>query len=238
MGKKLFFGNFSCNIVSFCSVITLVLILIILGNWQLKRLAEKTQFIQTIKNNTSSPAKSIELIDGIAPLYSKISISGKFLTGKTIFLYGRRSASAEKDGYYILSAFESMDGKKYLVSRGWIPQSLKKESNQFWQNTIYDNIEAIILPGEIHAFMVPENDIRANIWFTIDLKMAQDVLGITENKYYLMQINSSTLPLGAKPLFADQLSKIRNDHLEYAITWYSLALFLIIIFLIYCNKKS
>ena len=80
---------------------------------------------------------------------------------------------------------------------------------------------------------MPENDKNNKIWFTIDLDMAHEMLGVTENKYYLMQIQSTTLPEGGKPLSTEHLSKVRNDHFEYAITWYSLAACLLLMFFIY-----
>ena len=208
-------------------------ILILLGNWQLKRLNEKTNFIQSIEYNIANDPKSIEELNLNPPIYSKIAISGTFLSGKNIFLYGKRSASPEKDGYYLLSAFEATNGKVYLVSRGWIPQSVKNNIREFASKQIFDKFEAIILPSETRQFIMPENDKNNKIWFTIDLDMAHEMLGVTENKYYLMQIQSTTLPEGGKPLSTEHLSKVRNDHFEYAITWYSLAACLLLMFFIY-----
>jgi surfeit locus 1 family protein len=213
-----------------------IVILILLGNWQLKRLNEKTNFIQSIEYNIANHPKSIEELNLNLPIYSKIAISGTFLAGKNIFLYGKRSASPEKDGYYLLSAFEATNGKIYLVSRGWIPQSVKNNLGEFASKQIFDKFEAIILPSETRQFMMPENDKNNKIWFTIDLDMAHEMLGVTENKYYLMQIQSATLPEGGKPLSTEHLNKVRNDHFEYAITWYSLAACLLIMFFIYRKK--
>ncbi|GAB4169692.1 MAG: SURF1 family protein [Rickettsiaceae bacterium] len=214
-----------------------VFILILLGNWQLKRLIQKNHFIATIENNIATPAQPIHQNSEQLKPYSKVAVTGKFLSGKNVFLYGRRSASPEKDGYYILSAFEAENGQVYLVSRGWIPQSIKNNPGEYFNQEIADQIEAITLPEETKGFMVPDNDNDHNIWFTIDLKMAKEVLGVTEDKYYLMQINSTSLPIGAKPLSTTHLNKVRNDHLEYAITWYSLAVCLLIVFFIYQKKR-
>jgi len=214
-------------------VIIGIVILILLGNWQLKRLNEKTNFIQSIEYNIATDPKSIEELNLNPLIYSKIAISGTFLADKNIFLYGKRSASPEKDGYYLLSAFEATNGKVYLVSRGWIPQSVKNNIREFASKQIFDKFEAIILPSETRQFIMPENDKNNKIWFTIDLDMAHEMLGVTENKYYLMQIQSATLPEGGKPLSTEHLSKVRNDHFEYAITWYSLAACLLLMFFIY-----
>lgn len=215
-----------------------VLSLVLLGNWQLKRLAEKNVFIKTIEHNIASPAISISSNAAPTPTYSKVAIVGRFLPNKNILLYGRRSAHPEKDGYYMLSAFEAENGQRYLVSRGWIPQSLKDNFYNFILPHDNETIEAFTLPSEHRSFMMPKNDNDNNIWFTIDLQMAHNLLGVTETKYYLMQINNQLLPNGAKSLSANQLSKVRNDHLEYAMTWYSLAICLALVFIISCRKQN
>ena len=231
MNQQILINNKFYKYLSPLLVLTGVIILIGLGSWQLHRLDKKNHFIESLERNISEPGIPIDQIQG-DPIYSKARIGGKFLANKNIFLYGRRSASPEKDGYYLLSAFKSNGGSTYLVSRGWIPHSLKDNLGQFGSIEIDDNFDAIILPGEKKQFMVPENDNKNQVWFTINLDMAKEVLGITEDKFYLMQINSSTLPEGGKALSTAHLSKVRNNHLEYAITWYSLAVCLIIMFFI------
>lgn len=237
MKITLFKQRFEFLPLIFVTVTTLTLISF--GNWQLRRLGEKEIFIHTIEENVKNPPIAIENINTDSPYYSKIKLSGKFLPDNNVFLYGRRTASPEKHGYYLISAFAATNGGTYLVSRGWLPQSVKDDiGTKLSLEQEEETIEAIILPGEEKNFFVPENDKKNNIWFTLDLKMASEILGTTNKDFYLMQINSQTLPEGASPLFTNNLNKVRNDHLEYAITWYSLAVCLLIIFIIYVRKQD
>jgi cytochrome oxidase assembly protein ShyY1 len=50
-------------------------ILIMLGNWQLKRLKQKNHFIATIKHNVDAPAESIDQVH-MPALYLKILVKG------------------------------------------------------------------------------------------------------------------------------------------------------------------
>ena len=237
MTKKISIFGQSISILAVIFAIIITALLLTLGTWQLKRLDEKEHFIKTIITNVASSAHLIDSFDEATPLnYSKISVSGEFLADKNIFLYGRRSSSTEKDGYYLLSAFQATNGKIYLVSRGWLPQSVKRQFNNMTTDTVQDDIEAIVMSGEKRGFMVPKNDINQQIWFTIDLELAKSVLGISEDSFYLMQIQSTTLPNGGMPLSTQHLHQVRNDHLEYAITWYSLAIIFLIIFYIYHKR--
>ena len=170
-------------------------------------------------------------------LYAKIKVQGHFLDGENIFLYGRRSAYPEKDGYYLLSPFKDKLVNVYLVSRAWIPQSVKGSISSF-KSKSEETITAFVMPGEEKRIFIPDNDEKNNIWFTLDLQEASQKLGITKKDFYLMQVNSTNLPDGAFPLTSTYLNVIRNDHLEYAITWYSLAGFLSIIYFLYNKKQS
>lgn len=217
------------------SILVIFIFLISLGNWQINRYHEKKNFISTIDANIANQAiENPQDISLITP-YSKITISGKFLDSN-VFLYGRRSASPEKDGYYLISPFKSENGEVFLVSRGWLAQSNKASLHNF-ASPEHETITAMTLPGEKKAMFVPENDQQNNIWFTIDTQMAHRLFGVTSQNFYLMQIDSDFLPAGVKPLSTTHLNKLRNDHLEYAITWYSLAVFLCLIYYIY-NKKA
>jgi surfeit locus 1 family protein len=93
------------------------------------------------------------------------------------------------------------------------------------------------MPGEEKRFFSLDNDTKNNIWFTLDLQEAHTKLS-TNKDFYLMQVSSTDLPEGAKPLSSNYLNVVRNDHFEYAITWYSLAGFLCIIYFIYNRGKQ
>jgi len=235
--KSFFIFNQKFETVPFLVVFLSILALIGLGNWQLKRLKEKENFIAKIELNIKNSPVGMVGLKTAPELYAKIKVQGHFLDDENIFLYGRRSAYPEKDGYYLLSPFKDKLGNVYLVSRAWIPQSVKGSISSF-KSKSEETITAFVMPGEEKRIFIPDNDEKNNIWFTLDLQEASQKLGITKKDFYLMQVNSTNLPDGAFPLTSTYLNVIRNDHLEYAITWYSLAGFLSIIYFLYNKKQS
>lgn len=234
--KSFFILNKKFETIPFLIVSLCVLVLIGLGNWQLKRLKEKENFIIKIELNIKNPPLELGTPQTIPEFYAKVKLQGHFLDNKNIFLYGRRSAYQEKNGYYLLSPFIDKLGNIYLVSRAWIPHSAKGNINSF-KSKSEETITAFVVPGEEKRIFIPENDKKNNIWFTLDLNELSQRLGITNKDFYLMQVNSKDLPKGAFSLPSTYLSVIRNDHLEYAITWYSLAGFLCIIYFLYNRNK-
>jgi len=155
--KSFFIFNRKFETVPFLVVFLSILALIGLGNWQLKRLKEKENFIAKIELNIkNSPVGMVDL--KTAPeLYAKIKVQGHFLDDENIFLYGRRSAYPEKDGYYLLSPFKDKLGNVYLVSRAWIPQSVKGSISSF-KSKSEETITAFVMPGEEKRIFIPDND--------------------------------------------------------------------------------
>ena len=266
-------------------IVATIILLVSLGNWQLSRLNQKKNLIESItfsiQNDpikitypvqlqaiTSNPDKEITSPEESLQIFSKIELAGTF-SKNNIFLYGKRSASAEKDGYYLLSPFrikfdnrllsKLADTKEMLkapndeliilVMRAWVPQSIKTkmDNGEIHLTTPGQGegegageiiIEAIIMPPEKQQFFAPGNDLDKNIWFHILPEDAASKYGVNVTDFYLRQINATALPEGAKVLNANNLIHIRNDHLEYAITWYLLAASVFICFIVYCRNNS
>lgn len=207
------------------------IVLISLGIWQVSRLQEKQLFLNLINNNLNKVPVDLKTLSG-DKYYAKIVARGEFLTGQNIHLYGRRAMSVEKDGYYLITPFKTEDNKIILVTRGWFGSSCKKNIDNIVKNSASSKqIIGVVLPGEQKRRFILNNDVKNNIWFTLDLVEAANVLGLQLEKFYLMMDNEEERHKDIlKPLKIDNLLHIKNDHLEYAITWFALAIALAVIF--------
>ena len=74
-------------------------------------------------------------------------------------------------------------------------------------------------PQEVDSF-TPEADTESNIWFARDVEVMADTLN-TEPLLVVVRDGSGPDPK-ITPLPVDT-ARIPNDHLQYAITWFSLA---------------
>ncbi|MFY9589774.1 SURF1 family cytochrome oxidase biogenesis protein [Rickettsia endosymbiont of Halotydeus destructor] len=273
------------NIITFFTLCT-VIILIILGFWQLNRLKEKKLFLAAMDHNLTSPAVDLkDLKDDF--IYHKVKITGHFLPGQDIHLYGRRSMSKEKDGYYLVTPFKTIDDKIILVARGWFSNrnksiigdsanrlfsklayrekfkgdtehrtatysSVREDSStgstyklplevEFGKKSIEQEHEIIgvTMPSEKIRSYIPDNDIKNNVWLTLDLKAATKILDLELQNFYIIQEGKDISNLDILlPLSINHLANIRNDHLEYALTWFGLAISLIVIYIIYSRARA
>ena len=216
MKKKILFSVF---------VYFIILTLLSLGFWQIYRLNWKLELIEQIENSLKNDP--VELSNIEKKNYLRIKTSGDIDFDKQIYLYNLNDAG--KPGFEVINPIKIGD-ENYLVNRGWIPFEKKDlpETNLVDQNQI---VGTLMLQTKPSTFK-PENDIEKNYWFTLD---REDILKFTGRNFseYVIYLNGDyKIP---KPRVIT--AKISNNHKKYAITWFSMAISILLIYL-YFRKKN
>ena len=202
-----------------------ILTLLSLGFWQIYRLNWKLELIEQIENSLKT--NPVELSTVEKKNYLRIKTSGDIDFDKQIYLYNLNDAG--KPGFEVINPIKIGD-ENYLVNRGWIPFEKKDlpEINLVDQNQI---VGTLMLQTKPSTFK-PENDIEKNYWFTLD---REDILKFTGRNFseYVIYLNGDyKIP---KPRVIT--AKISNNHKKYAITWFSMAISILLIYL-YFRKKN
>ena len=203
----------------------IILTLLSLGFWQIYRLNWKLELIEQIENSLKNDP--VELSNIEKKNYLRIKTSGDIDFDKQIYLYNLNDAG--KPGFEVINPIKIGD-ENYLVNRGWIPFEKKDlpEINLVDQNKI---VGTLMLQTKPSTFK-PENDIEKNYWFTLD---REDILKFTGRNFseYVIYLNGDyKIP---KPRVIT--AKISNNHKKYAITWFSMAISILLIYL-YFRKKN
>ena len=203
----------------------IILTLLSLGFWQIYRLNWKLDLIEQIENSLKNDP--VELFNIEKKNYLRIKTSGDIDFDKQIYLYNLNDAG--KPGFEVINPIKIGD-ENYLVNRGWIPFEKKDlpEINLVDQNQI---VGTLMLQTKASTFK-PENDIEKNYWFTLD---REDILKFTGRNFseYVIYLNGDyKIP---KPRVIT--AKISNNHKKYAITWFSMAISILLIYL-YFRKKN
>ena len=197
----------------------IILTLLSLGFWQIYRLNWKLELIEQIENSLKNAPVELSKIE--KKNYLRIKTSGDIDFDKQIYLYNLNDAG--KPGFEVINPIKIGD-ENYLVNRGWIPFEKKDlyEINLFDQNQI---VGTLMLQTNPSTFK-PENDIEKNYWFTLD---REDILKFTGRNFseYVIYLNGDyKIP---KPRVIT--AKISNNHKKYAITWFSMAISILLIYL-------
>ena len=203
----------------------IILILLSLGTWQLYRLNWKLDLISEIENSLKNIP--IELSKADKKNYLRIKTSGEVDFDKQIYLYNLNENG--NPGFEVINPIV-IDNENYLINRGWINFDQKEQLkiNLFDETNIIGTLK---LQTKANSFK-PKNDIEENYWFTLN---RDDIFSYTGKRFskYIIYLNGEYKVPKPKVITAN----ISNNHKKYAITWFSMAISILIIYL-YFRKKN
>ena len=195
-----------------------------LGTWQVYRLYLKNNLISDLQNNLKT--SSINFNVDIDKEYTKILFKKKDLNTK-IFLYHLNKGEI---GFKVIVPYEINSSLLVLVDKGWI----RKDKINLIKNTLFndDIIEGYTKKIREKNLFTPNNNIKEDFLYSVEIDNLKKSLN--KNIYPLLIIQTSKTNKDIIP--NDYEVRLPNNHLQYAITWYGLALFTIIFFLYYRKK--
>ena len=206
-------------------IIFFIFVFIGLGTWQIIRLNWKNNLILEIENSLKNPP--VELAQSKKENFLKIKTSGSIDFDKQIYLYNLNESGTP--GFEVINPITIGD-ENFLINRGWIPFEKKgtQEINIFDQKNI---IGTLRLQGRKNIFK-PDNDLDENYWFSLNREDILKFTGKNFSKYIIYLDGNYQLPRPKKIT-----ANISNNHQKYAITWFSLALSILLLYL-YFRKKN
>ncbi len=199
-----------------------------LGTWQLYRLQWKTELISEITFGLDSIP--IKYSNTIKKNYQRVISEGIFNFEDQIYLYSLNESG--KPGYDVITPYKTLKNENVLVNRGWINKNLKGNSEI---NLKENKVKITGLLREIYKANIfkPKNDLKNNIWFTLDANDLKDLTGKQFSNYMIfLEKPKNKVPIPKKVSI-----DVPNNHLKYAITWYSIAVSILFYYL-YFRKKN
>jgi len=210
--KKTIFNLFS---------LIVILILFSLGTWQLYRLQWKENIIKNI-SESSKLEPALLTINNIQE-FKKIKTKGQLLE-QNYFLYQLNDKG--KYGFNLISILKTESSDFFLIKRGWLPSIEKKYEKNIIGNQPIE-IEGFINLIKTKGAFVPDNDSNERFFYYLDIKKLSNTLNIKIHPYLILQsVPDEYLP----NLKNINNIKIPNNHLQYALTWYVLAICILIAF--------
>ena len=205
------------SIILFCS----------LGTWQIYRLQWKVDLISEINNGLNS--EPVFYSNTNIKNYQKVKFSGIFDFEKQIYLYSLNNKG--KPGYDIITPLKINSNEILLINRGWIQKDQKnnKDINKIESNSYEGILKKITKPNPFK----PDNNIENNIWYSLKLTDLENFTGYKLSNFVLFLQNNQNNLVENKIVSPD----LPNNHLKYALTWYSVALSILLYFL-YFRKKQ
>lgn len=198
--------------------LTGVAVLIWLGTWQMNRLEWKQGILSDIETRISGPFQDIPPLSAVIPerdRYTPVALTGEIGEGALFVLVSRKQVGP---GYLVISPFTLNDGRRILLERGFIAEDQRAAD-------LSRAGETIEVQGNLHwpddrTSSTPQNDVAKNIWFARDIEEMAEMLGTEPLLVIARKMSPPDQRLTPMPV---DTTGIPNDHLQYAITWFSLA---------------
>jgi surfeit locus 1 family protein len=187
-------------------------ILIALGLWQLDRLAWKEGIIAGAEAMIAAdPVPLPAAPDPAADRYRAVSVTGRFTGEEAHVLTSTRERGP---GYLVIAAYLTEDGRRILIDRGFVPETDKTAPRPGRAVAVMGNLN---WPDDVTP-ATPPYDAARQIWYGRDVAGIAALLG-TEPLLVIARSDTGDGVL-ARPVTT---AGFRNDHLEYAVTWFGLA---------------
>jgi len=214
-------------------------VLVGLGSWQIQRKAWKEGLIASLDAQLAAPPIALPApaawagLDRAKDEYRRVTFSATFDNSKEALLFAAPSTfrpDVEGPGYWVLTPARVADGSIVIVNRGFVPDGRQDPKTRPASQipgpvTIVGSMR---WPEERHWF-TPADEPANNLWFAADpqsIAAAKGLSGVAP--FYVEQ--ESPVPPGGLPKPGKLMVTLPDNHLQYALTWYGLALVLVIMF--------
>jgi surfeit locus 1 family protein len=199
-----------------------------LGVWQMERRAWKRDILDRIATNQAAAPMTLEELLKGDPLrfeYGRVRVSGSFVLVWDFYLAARSLKS--KGGMQVVTPLRTDDGIIVLFDRGWIP-SEKKDPAKRAEGQLPGRVDlvGIVRRSQIKRQFAPDNDPARNFWFHVDVPVMRRIAGGRPDPVldsFFLEADATPNP-GGVPIGGQTRLDIPNDHLQYAITWFLIAL--------------
>ena len=217
-----------------------LILLIGLGVWQVERLHWKEGLIArrdaAVTAAPVAPPKTLADAKGLE--FHHITAEGTFDNDKELFLAA--SSDSGESGYEVVTPLVMSDGRTMLVDRGFIPLALKDRARREAGELSGAVRVAGLLrlpPATKPSFFLPDNRPDLNLWFWVDLPAMARQDAIADPAPFYVDADKTPNP-GGWPKGGVTRLDLPNNHLQYAITWFALALALAVIYVLYHRNNS
>jgi surfeit locus 1 family protein len=214
-----------------------LLLLLALGSWQLQRLSWKEGLIA--ERNAALHAAPVPLPTTLAEAraleFHPVRAQGQFLNDRELHLNAQSHSGAP--GFHIVTPFQVEDGRMLLIDRGFVPTEKKdKASRAAGEIEGPTSVTGLLRLPEPPGWFTPPNEPHKNSWFSIDIPAMAAAAGMSNVLPFYLDADAAPNP-GGWPQGGQTITDLPNNHLQYALTWYALAVALVAIYIRFARRR-
>jgi surfeit locus 1 family protein len=215
-------------------------VLLGLGLWQIERKAWKEGLIAALTERLAQPPAALpppaewSRLTQARDEFRRVAFTATFLHDREALVYSAGSAlrsDVSGPGYWVFTPARLPGGRLVMVDRGFVPEG-GKDSAARPQGQVPGEIRIVgaLRWPEPPGWFIPAADPARNLWFRRDLTDMARAKGLGPvAPFYVVQ--EAPVPPGGLPKPGPLTVNLRNPHLQYALTWFGLAVVLIVVFM-------
>lgn len=206
-----------------------------LSYWQIERMVWKKEVLANMATVLAAEPINIQTLSDLQslPEFQRVTMQGVLQHAESFHLQARYYKGAL--GFHLITPFKLMDGTVIFLNRGWVSKDYQTNPKvKITQPDGIISVTAMVRGKEHPRSYLPQNDASKGLWLWQDadawatsLKAKQPTWNIAP--IFTQQLSTDTTNLDF-PLPQESRFSIPNDHLEYAITWGSLDLILLVVY--------
>ncbi len=202
--------------------------LVALGNWQLRRLDWKLDLIERIETRVGAqpvaapPRADWNEIERRRHEYLRVTTRGRFLHEHETLV---QALTERGGGYWVLTPLRTPAGEILLINRGFVPSEALAQWRRAERPVGEQRITGLLRLSEPGGIPLRRNDPAADRWYSRDVDAIARARGLAGAAPYFVDADAAPNP-GGLPVGGLTRLSFRNAHLVYALTWYGLALLL------------
>ena len=227
------------------AILTIIgtVILCILGTWQLQRMQEKHAYIERLEAQAAGapaaipPSAEWAKLDPATLDLTRVTARGAYVDGPiagvrtTIAAGPPGSRQLSGFGRWVFQGFRLEDGGIILINRGFVPES---RMGQIGPASGPDTVTGFLRAPETRNSFTPEDLPAIREFYTRDPAGIAAALGLPPAPFYLeAEREGDGLKAPAGVDVRELIGRIPDNHLQYALTWFGLALTLLGVFAAY-----
>lgn len=196
----------------------LLALLLGLGFWQLQRLQWKLGLIDQVNRSMHAAPISLDaaLNLGAAAEYRRVTLHGRFDNAREFYIF-------DTGQFHVVTPLRTDDNRLLLIDRGLVPASLRDPATRKaglieGETSVTGIWHTEDMPG---SFTPPPDTIK-RIWYVRNTGGMARIDHVTLAAPVFIEADATPNP-GGWPKGGQTRVEFRNEHLQYAITWFLMA---------------
>ncbi len=203
--------------------------LLSLSVWQIERRAWKLDLIERVEERVHAAPQAAPgpagwpSVTAKSDEYRRVTAAGHFRNDRETLV---TAVTNEGSGYWVVTPLETTDGFTVLVNRGFVPPNKRDPASRAAGQTDGEvSVTGLLRLTEPKGAFLRSNDPVAGRWFSRDVQAIAKARNLTNAAPYFIDADATPNP-GGLPIGGLTVVAFHNNHLVYALTWFTLALML------------